>query len=111
MIFKIKRTSNFDSEKKPCENSFKHDFENWHIRTCSEEEYNKNFAKCEGGLWREKGTNHQITKDGFITRQEGMKSCWAIKIDSLDELVKFSDEEGKLVVSGDSIEIYDDYRE
>ncbi len=109
MIFKITRTSVW--EKKPCKEAFKHEVPNWHIRTCSEEEYNKRFAKGEGGLWREKGTDHQITDEGYVKRQEGMESCWGIKINSLDQLIKLSKKYGELIFDESEIEIYDDYRE
>lgn len=112
MIFKISRTSiRWD---KPCEEAFKHEVPCWHVcANYSEEEYNKRFAERDGGLWREKGTNHQITKEGDIKRQEGMEKCWGIKIDSLDHLIKFSEKYGELIFDGSEseIEIYDDYRE
>lgn len=34
-----------------------------------------------------------------------------IEINTLEDLMKFNDEWGELIISGDSIEIYDDYRE
>lgn len=39
------------------------------------------------------------------------KEIWYIKIKSLEELVELSKEEGKIIICGDSLEIYDDYRE
>ena len=36
---------------------------------------------------------------------------WCIKINSLEELVKLTREEGEIIINGDYLEIYDDYRE
>jgi len=109
MKFEISRTSAW--EVKPCPEAFKMRIPNWHIRTVTEEEYNKRFAEREGGPWREKGTKHQITKEGYIKRQEGQKSVWGVEIDDLKQLIAFSKKYGDLIFSGSSIEIYDDYRE
>lgn len=98
-------------DKKPCKEAFRHKIPNWVIRTCSEEEYNKRFAKNEGGLWRARGTNHQTTKEGYIKRQDGMKECWGININSIDQLIELSKKYGELIFDEDEIEIYDDYRE
>lgn len=36
---------------------------------------------------------------------------WYIKINSLEELIKLSEKEGQIIIEGDYLEIYDDYRE
>jgi hypothetical protein len=115
MEFIVTRTSEYDL--KPCTIAFKSRKEYWHTRTCTEEEFNKRFSECEG-LWRSKGKNHTITKDGYITRQEESMECWKVKISSLKELKKFVNQYGTIIIGIDShneklytIEIYDDYRE
>ncbi len=116
MIYTIKRTSVWDNEC-PCKEAKKRRFEYWHTRTCNEDEFNKRFSDREG-LWRSKGKNHSITKEGYITRQEDDKEVWSIEINTLDDLQKLIDKYGKLIISNKdwkvkapSIEIYDDYCE
>lgn len=54
-------------------------------------------------LWgsSEKPTEKAYKKDGN----------WCIKINSLEELAELSREEGGIIIDGDYLEIYDDYRE
>lgn len=123
MIFEISRTSEWSSEtQKPCEEAFQMQVPKWHVRTCTEEEYDKRFAKSEGGKWREIGEQHHVTEDGFITRHEGTRPAWVVSLNTLEELVDFFKKHGNLILrkaydsDGDgsglpAIEIYDDYRE
>ena len=101
------------SNEKPCEEAVMIELPNWQTRTCSEEEYNERFSKNEGWLWREKGTNHQTTEEGYIKRMDGMRDCWVIDVGSIDKLVELSKKYGELIIDGDEmeIEIYDGYRE
>lgn len=110
MKYIISRTSSYD--KKPCKEAFKYPHEIWHTRTCTEVEFNEKFADREG-LWRSKGKNHKVTKEGYITRQEKDKEMWTIEINSLEELHNLSEKYGLLTYNSPSsaIEIYDDYRE
>ena len=41
----------------------------------------------------------------------GLFKSWHVEINSLEELVNFSNKYGTLVFNEDTIEIYDDYRE
>lgn len=109
MIFKIKRTSS--GSTKPCEEAVPGLTPKWHTINYTEEYYNKHHANEKTGLWRERGTNHQVTKEGHITRLEGVEKCWNIQIDSLEQLIEFTEKYGKIVLTKDSIEIYDYYRE
>lgn len=115
MIFTVSRTSMWN-EDKPCEEAEKRNFEYWHTRTCTEEKFNEKFSLREG-LWRSKGKNHKITKEGYITRQEENRDAWSIEINSLEELMKFYNKYGAIIISEDlfckssCLEIYDDYRE
>lgn len=114
MIFKVTRTSD-RSENKPCDKAFISEFQDWDVRTCSEEEFNERFSK-RYGKWRDKGTNHCVDERGYIKRLNPPVKAWAIEIANLDELIDFVNEnEGRVVVSvGDEyseIEIYDSYRE
>ena len=116
MKYIVKRTSLWNKGK-PCEEAFKHPHEQWHTRTCTEDEFNERFSLKEG-LWRDKGTNHSITEEGWITRQEPDTMEWTVEINSLEELNDFANKHGQLIISSKSyfskspeIEIYDDYRE
>ena len=105
----------YHGEEKPCDEAFGYPHERWHIRACSEEEYNRLFSEQEG-LWRSKGKNHGITEKGRIIRQEEDIVDWTVEINSLDELNAFAEKYGELVISIEPhgspwIEIYDDYRE
>ena len=115
MEFIITRTSMLYA--KPCDNAYEAKHPDYHIRTCTEEQFNERFSSREG-LWRSKGKDHCITEEGFIERREKDKKCWTIKIESMEELESLSKNYGPLVVDmntykdeSPTIEIYDDYRE
>jgi hypothetical protein len=115
MVFEVMRTSSYRfftrSDNPPCEGAFPSTAPKWHTIPCSEEEYNKRYSKGAGGLWREKGTNHSVTLEGHIRRQEGVREIWAIEISSLEQLVSFISKYGEIVMDDGCIEIYDSYRE
>lgn len=119
MKFKISRTSSWND--KPCVEAKKMQFERWHTRTCSEDEYNRKFSANEG-KWMSRGKNHFITEKGYVCRQEEDTSDWGIEINSLDDLLKLQKKYGNLIIQEYyssnpksinqlEIEIYDDYRE
>lgn len=118
MIFRIRRTSVWDPEVKPHEAAFRAFVPRYDIRTCTEEEYNDRIRKqtCHKDFskpWREYGTEHTVDERGYIKRRLPDHEVWAVKIESLEELLAFAGN-GELVISGSeppSIEIYDDYRE
>ena len=116
MIFMVKRTSNWDMSKQPCENTFPMKLTRVDKRTFkSEEEYNNRFSD----KWTDTGTNHRILEDGCIARDLGEEECYGIEINSLEELIQFYEDVGEELVLGTSyidrkthyLEIYDDYRE
>lgn len=116
MDFIITKTSDYFNEEPPCEGALKKPFPVIHVRTCNEEEFNRKFSEREG-LWRSKGTNHTVTNEGYIQRQEPDKERWCVTINSLDELMAFYETHGQIIIGSDyqshtpSIEIYNDYRE
>jgi hypothetical protein len=116
MNFIISRTSQYFNENPPCEESFKKPLPSFHIRTCTEEEFNKRYSDREG-LWRSEGTNHTVTEEGYIKRQEADKEEWCVNIKSIEELMSFHEKHGTLIIKRGysslvpEIEIYDDYRE
>ncbi|HEY0089571.1 MAG TPA: hypothetical protein VGB37_12050 [Candidatus Lokiarchaeia archaeon] len=116
MKYIITRTSS--DYKNPCEEAFKMSIPCWHIRTCSEKEFNEKFSAREG-LWKSKGKNHTITKEGCIKRQEDNKKGWGIEIKTLKQLHKFIKKYGDIIITDDwlynskikRIKIYDGYLE
>ena len=112
MIFKISKTSDwFSEDNQPIEGAIKRPFEHWQTRTLSESEFDIKFGEREG-LWRSKGKNHKHSKDGYCMRQMDDVMTWSIEINSLEELMKIvSESDHPLVITDNSLEIYDDYRE
>lgn len=114
MKFKLRRTSAYGD--KPIENCKKVRVDSWHIRSVSEEEFNKRFSEREG-LWRSKGEKHRVTSEGFIARVDSKETVYVVEINTLDDLIAFVKEHGTLVIDEPdltglpSLEIYDDYRE
>lgn len=41
----------------------------------------------------------------------GIKGCPTVEIDTIEQLVEFSNKHGEIIVKGNSIKIYDDYNE
>lgn len=117
MEYIVCRTSLWLEDKKPCDEAYMTTKPSYQTRTCSEEEYNRRYAKQEGGKWRERGSEHSVTENGYIRRRIGDEHAWCVKIDTLDELNSFAEKYGDLVLTVHyftglpMIEIYDDYRE
>jgi hypothetical protein len=82
------------------------------------EEFDAKFSKREG-KWLEVGTNHRVDEQGFITKDRDEKDTYGIEINSLEELMDFSNKVNEEIVLRKSwidnktscLEIYDDYRE
>jgi len=116
MEYVIRRTSLWISDEKPCDEAYLAIKPSYQIITCSEEEYNRH-AKREGVKWRQRGSEHSITENGYIRRRMEDVQVWCVKIDTIDELNSFVKRYGDLVLSESNntclpmIEIYDDYRE
>lgn len=116
MDFIISKTSNYLSNEPPCKGAIKKLFPVFHVRTVTEEEYNKKFSHVEG-LWRSKGFNHTVTEEGYIKRQEPDQEQWCVELNTLEELIDFYNTHGDLIIKSNfasgtpEIEIYDDYRE
>jgi len=115
MEFVIHRTSVWDDEISPHPKAYQKKVTRVDARTFkSPAEHD---AKIPGEFWLSKGKNHRKYKDGIARDFDA--TTWCIKISTLEELVKFSEEVGELVVScrhfmykeEPSIEIYDTYRE
>lgn len=116
MKFTISRTSNWDNEN-PCEEATPYEVIRVDVRTFkTPEEFDKKLAYREG-KWLEKGTNHRVI-NGCIARDVGTERCWAIEVNSLEDLIALYHKYGSLVIETNmwdretpNIEIYDDYRE
>lgn len=107
MEFKIFRTSYY--EDKPCEEAYEKITPQYGISTFNSfEAYDKRFGE---GSWLAIGTEHKVLPNGRIQRRLGDQLEWYVTIDTLEELIKFIQKYGKLVINEDFIEIYDYYRE
>jgi hypothetical protein len=115
MKFIIERTSD---EAPPILDAILENIPYLHVRTFTEEEFNKKCSYREG-LWRSKGFDHGVTKEGDIFRKENRKeNVYTIEINSLNELILLSRKYGEIILRSPPIsnypptlEIYDTYRE
>ncbi|MDR2004131.1 MAG: hypothetical protein LBQ74_13960 [Prevotella sp.] len=116
MKYIIKRTSLFLSEQKPYDEAFLTEEISYDYR-CS-----KTIKEAKDKHWFESwynNTTDHIEVSGYIRGTEKEKrQCWAINIETLDDLMKFQAKYGSLIITNSyfnndllMIEIYDDYRE
>lgn len=103
-----------DRDFKPCEEAYKKTYLSIDERTTDDP--SKIPANRFGKTWFDEGTNHRI-EDGRIKR-DFEREAYFIQINTLEDLIKFKDIRGELILSTaydnpriNSIEIYDDYRE
>lgn len=74
------------------------------------------FKLSTSGRFYHKDSQKALKKLGFVFRGTKYGDVISdhmpeIEFNTLDDLIKFSDEWGELIVHGDEIEIYDNYRE
>lgn len=116
MKFTITRTSTYGNNK-PCEEAMPYEVTYVDMRAFkTPEEFDEKFG-LRAGKWLETGTNHRKI-NGYIARDIGTEKCWAIEINSLEDLMALCHKYGDLVIETNmwdketpNIEIYDDYRE
>jgi len=113
MKFLVKRTSEYRNKRKPCEEAWKEQCVFTEERVCDDP---SKLSLCQKELWYQQGTNHRV-EDGRIKR-DFIEDRWFVSINSLEDLLSFSDKYGKIILSRFvedpniwEIEIYDDYRE
>lgn len=117
MKFIVRRASERGSDF-PCEESKRDNIVRVDKRCFhSPEEFDERLARSEG-KWFSVGENHRIDKSGYIARDIGMTNVFSMEINTLDELIKFCDKYGDVVISDcyfnndyKEILIYDDYIE
>lgn len=108
MEFRVTRISEWDDETSPCEGAYKDEFTIVDIQCfASFEEFKSHYNKS----FLADGSNHELTSDGCIYRELRARPRWKIEIQDLEHLQKFSQRHGKIIVSGEHLEIYDNYRE
>lgn len=116
MLFEVVRTSIWDKQK-PYEKCIQIKLKRVEKYYISVEEFIKRYSD-KGDKWFNRGKNHRI-KNGCILRDFEDVQSWGIKINTLEELMKFKKEvDTELVITKSiideetpCIEIYDDYRE
>lgn len=97
MIYIIDRASERGLDCAPCKEAVKRSFEYWHIRTCTEAEFDERFSRVEG-LWRSKGKNHKVNENGYITRQEDNVTRWSVEITTIKQLEYFVNDYGDIII-------------
>lgn len=111
MKFHVSRTSIWDDEKSPCEEAAVGRYLDVDERTVNDPKKLK-INKAEES-WYNSGHNHRV-ENGHIKR-DFIRDGWMLELNSLEDLIKFSEKYGDLVVSSESgsptIEIYDGFRE
>lgn len=118
MKFTVRRASNWNDKNILVDEAKRDSIVRVETRTLhSPEEFDEKFSNREG-KWLSVGENHRLDENGWITRDNGMIDVWSIEINSLDELIKFCDKYGKVVINNcmwnkayKEILIYDDYIE
>ncbi len=117
MEFIVTRTSAYGS--KPCKEAVKRQFmyiDRRTSKTLAEARLPKN--KHWADQFFASGSNFR-EENGMIAKDSGMKDVWIITLNTLDELMKFRDKYGGIILKGEycyhgiknTLEIYDDYRE
>lgn len=116
MKFKVRRTSEWDVDVQPCKEAHQETFVSIDLRTVkSPNEIPRSKNKPED-WWYLSGRNHRLI-GGKIARDFDAIG-WFIEINTLEELLKFREKYGDLVLTKHylnpeivEVEIYDDYRE
>lgn len=119
MKYIVSRTSQWDDEIKPCEESFKSSYIRIDERNTDDPvkigryKGNKELANKD---WYGEGKNHRV-ENGHIKRDYNDET-WFVEINDLQQLNEFIDKYGDIVIQKSynnpeifEIEIYDDYRE
>ncbi len=117
MEFLIERTGTWNA--KPCKEAIAKKFIriDWRtVKTLAEAKLHKN--KHWADSFFASGTNHR-EENGMIARDVGMEKKWVLNIDTLEDLIKFTDKYVRIILDFEdgfkgidrSIEIYDSYRE
>ena len=110
MIFEVFRSSYRGvGDHPPVEGAFKTQRVRVDRRTVSSPDQLR--YEPERSTWYQVGTNHRV-ENGRIQRDMEMREVWAVDIPTLEALLTFIGTCGhEIVMTKDTIEIYDDYRE
>ena len=119
MTFTVTRTSHWGDSTPPCDDAYPFTRETWRIEWHAVYSAD-DLPEPERATWYTQGRDHETDSRGFIQRKiPWERKYWRIDIDSLDDLIKFQETHGPLVLrtafdgeeTACTIEIYDDYRE
>lgn len=106
--FRVSRTSTWDTQ--PCPEAVRGTYTEHVYCTLRLDQA----MRASTTAWFRALTNHRSAPDGSVADRENVP-CWYIYLDGLDDLLTFVGRYGPCVVQrdsdGDSIEIYDDWRE
>ncbi len=112
MIFKVERTSDIFSKKKPIEECYSGKCIETEVRTVATF---GEFKKMAGSDFKSEGFNHRKLPDKTIAR-DFEKECYLVDINTLEELMDIKNKYGDIVIwdykyNYPVLEIYDTYRE
>lgn len=117
MEFMVSRTSIWSGDKQPCDESYRKEYIPIDVRTVGRPE-DIPFYRGKSDWWYDEGINHKVNEIGYIERELEPRNGWFIEIKSLEELLKFKDKYGNIIIRDSyqnynilEIEIYDCYRE
>ena len=106
--YTVSRTS-VSSYTKPCEEAVQITVPYYDVRTFRSFQYHQDKL---GYSFLDKGTEHKELPDGKgISRRMEDELAWSITINTLEELQAFITKYDEIIMTEDSIEIYDSYRE
>jgi len=95
MKFIVDRTSLYGNEDKPCEGAFRGKVLFVDERTVDNTSKIPTY-RGESEWWYRKGMNHRV-ENGCIKR-DFEKEVWFIEIDSLEDLMRFVEKHGRIVI-------------
>lgn len=115
MEYIVERTSNFE-DNKPCEEAYEVEVLSYDYRSCKTIEEAKKHHWFDS--WFNNTIDHVELPNCIRGTRKAKEKCWAIQINSLEELNSFYEKYGKIIITNPwfnrdikVIEIYDYYRE
>jgi hypothetical protein len=107
MEYEVTRTSCLFG--KPCTEAFSKRLPQY-VQIKNIYSYNEIADRYNTPRWEDEGTEHSYS-DGYYKRREQDEEVWFVEINSLEELKAFVSKYERVIITGLTLEIYDDYRE
>lgn len=123
MTFRVKRTSVWDPNTRPCKEAYSKTT-SWRLDSRTVDNPKRLTFGTTGATWYDEGWDHRVNEDNHIERKlPNHDTEWFVDIETLEDLVAFSEYYGDIVLTWSwavtdttprdmrVIEIYDGYRE